>query len=50
MFLMLICIYKPAFSDITFEGANNEIVILTGAVLSNTTNCEQVSNWNVAES
>jgi hypothetical protein len=31
------------------EGANNEIVILTGAVLSNTTNCELLSDWNVAE-
>ena len=32
MVLMLICICKPAFSDITFEGANNEIVILTGDI------------------
>ena len=32
IFLILFCIYRPAFSDITFEGANNEIVILTGFI------------------
>ena len=32
IFLILFCIYRPAFSDVTFEGANNEIVILTGFI------------------
>ena len=32
IFLILFCIYRPAFSDITFEGANNEFVILTGFI------------------
>ena len=32
LFLILICLNKPAFSDVTFEGANNEIVILTGDI------------------
>ena len=32
IFLILFCIHGPALSDITFEGANNEIVILTGFI------------------
>ena len=32
LFLILICLNKPAFSDVTFEGTNNEIVILTGDI------------------
>ena len=32
IFLILFCIHSPALSDITFEGANNEIVILTGFI------------------
>ena len=32
IFLVLVYINKPALSDVTFEGANNEIVILTGSI------------------
>jgi hypothetical protein len=32
MMLLTLFTLKPAFSDITFEGANNEIVILTGDI------------------
>ena len=32
IFLIPFCIYTPAFSDVTFEGANNEIVILAGFI------------------
>ena len=32
MILLTLFTLKPAFSDITFEGANNEIVILTGDI------------------
>ena len=32
IFLILFCIHRPALSDVTFEGANNEIVILTGFI------------------
>jgi hypothetical protein len=32
LFLLLICFNKPVFSEVTFEGANNEIVILTGDI------------------
>ncbi|MDC1269472.1 hypothetical protein N8Z71_03765 [Amylibacter sp.] len=32
IFLIPFCIYTPAFSDVTFEGANNEIAILAGFI------------------
>ena len=32
IFLVLVHINKPALSEVTFEGANNEIVILTGLI------------------
>ena len=30
--ILILSSYFPAFSDVTFEGANNEIVILTGSI------------------
>ena len=30
--ILILSSYFPALSDVTFEGANNEIVILTGSI------------------